>query len=117
MPCDCCQITDHAFGESEARSSLKRYRKKGPPGQTREILSAVRSYQLKDAVLLDIGGGIGAIHHELLGETAARATHVDASAAYLRAAEQETARRGNSSRVRFVQADFTDVAAELPQAD
>lgn len=117
MPCSCCQITDHAFGEAEARAGLKRYRKRGPASQTREMLRALRSHRLRDAVLLDVGGGVGAIHHELLDDVAATATHVDASSAYLRAAEAEAARRGHSPRVRFMQADFTDVAPSLPEAD
>ena len=117
MPCNCCQITDNTFGEDDARQGLKSYHRRGPAAQTREILKAVRSFGLKDATLLDIGGGIGAIHHELLDGTARKATHVDASAAYLRAAEAEAARRGHADRVTFLHADFTDVASEIPPAD
>jgi magnesium-protoporphyrin O-methyltransferase len=68
-------------------------------------------------MVLDIGGGIGAIHHELLGDVAAKAIHVDASAAYLREARAEAVRRDHTSRVTFVHADFTDVAGGLPEAD
>ncbi len=117
MPCNCCQITDHTFGEADARSGLRRYRKRGPAAQTRLMLDAIRSVGLKDASLLDIGGGVGAIHHELLPDTAVHATHIDASQAYLQAAEQEASRRGHSGSVDFVHADFTDVAARLPPAD
>lgn len=117
MPCNCCTITDHTFGEADARASLKRYRKRGPEAQTRKLLAAVRSQGLKDAALIDVGGGIGAIYEELLGDTVAQATHVDASSAYLHAAHQEASQRGNAERVRFVHADFTDVASELPPAD
>jgi magnesium-protoporphyrin O-methyltransferase len=117
MPCNCCEITDHTFGEADAQAGLDRYRRRGPAAQTREILKAVRSRGLKDATLLDIGGGIGAIHHELLQDAAIKATHVDASSAYLKAAEEEASRRGHASRVRFMQADFTDVASDLPPAD
>lgn len=118
MPCNCCQITDNAFGEADARAGLKRYRRRGPAAQTREILRLVRGRAVHTATLLDIGGGVGAIHHELLDDqTAAQATHVDASAAYLRAAREEADRRGHADRVRFMQADFTEVASELPQAD
>ena len=67
--------------------------------------------------MLDIGGGIGAIHHELLGDVAHGATHVDASSAYLKEAKQEAARRGHSEQVDFIHADFTDVASELPRAE
>ncbi len=117
MPCNCCQITDKTFGEADARSGMRRYHRKGPAAQTRELLMAVRSQGLKGATLLDVGGGIGAIHHELVDDSVSEATHVDASSAYLKAAEEEAARRGHSERVKFIQADFTDVASDLPQAD
>ncbi len=117
MPCNCCEITDHTFGDEDARASLKRYRKRGPQAQTRKLLEAVRSRGLKDASLIDVGGGIGTIYEELLPDTVSSATHVDASSAYLRVAEDEAGRRGNAERVRFVHADFTDVASELPRAD
>ena len=70
MPCNCCEITDNAFSEAEARSEVKNYRRRGPANQTRLILEAVRSLGSRDAVLLDIGGGIGALHHELLDDVA-----------------------------------------------
>ncbi len=117
MPCDCCEITDKAFGEEDARSDLRDYRKHGPAHQTRLMLDAIRSMGLKEATLLDIGGGIGAIHHELLKDIATAATHVDASSAYLEEAKAEAARLGHGDRVKFVHADFTDMAAELPKAD
>lgn len=117
MPCNCCEITDHAFSEAEARAELRRYRRGGPARQTKLLLSAIRSLGVKNADLLDIGGGIGAIHHELLKDVAKQATHVDASSAYLKQAKVETTRRGHAERVHFIHADFTDVASELPQAD
>ena len=117
MPCNCCEITDHAFTEAEARAEVKNYRKNGPANQTKLILEAMRSLGLKDAALLDVGGGIGAIHHELLEDVAREATHVDASSAYLKIATEEAKRRGHSERVKFIHADFTDVAANLPEAD
>ena len=117
MPCNCCEITDHAFGEAEARANLRMYRRRGPAKQTKLILDAIRSLGVHGASLLDIGGGIGAIHHELLSDVAREATHVDASSAYLKEAKEETARRGNSERVKFIHADFTEVASDVPQAD
>lgn len=117
MPCNCCEFTDKTFGESDARSGLNHYRRRGPSKQTRELLKALRSRDLHGATLLDIGGGIGVIHHELLDDAVTEATHVDASSAYLHAAENEAARRGHAERVKFIQADFTDVASNLPPAD
>jgi cyclopropane fatty-acyl-phospholipid synthase-like methyltransferase len=117
MPCNCCEITDNAFSQEEARTELKQYLRKGPAKQTRLILASIRSLGMKNADLLDIGGGIGIIHHELLGDVARTATHVDASSAYLKEARAEAARRGHGERVNFIHADFTDVASELPRSD
>lgn len=117
MPCNCCQTIDNTFGEDEARRNLKDYQKRGPAGQTCEILKAIRNLGLRGASLLDIGGGIGAIHHELLEDTASEAMHVDSSAAYLDAAQAEASRRGHSARVKFMHADFVDIASEVPEAD
>jgi predicted TPR repeat methyltransferase len=117
MPCNCCEITDNAFSEDEAKAELKGYRKKGPANQTKLILDALRSLNLKNVHLLDIGGGIGVIHHELLEDVAREATHVDASSAYLKEAKKETASRGHEERVNFIHADFTDIANDLPKVD
>lgn len=117
MPCNCCEITDKAFSEAEARAELRNYRRRGPLKQTKLILEAIRSLGLKNAALLDIGGGIGAIHHELLRDVVRDATHVDASSAYLKEAKQEASHRGHSERVNFIHADFTDIADQLPEVD
>lgn len=117
MPCNCCEITDKTFGEDSAKSDIKSYRRRGPAAQTKLILQGIRSLPIQNADLLDIGGGVGVIHHELLEDVAKQATHVDASSAYLRFAKEEAARRHHAERVDFVHADFTDVASELPQAD
>jgi cyclopropane fatty-acyl-phospholipid synthase-like methyltransferase len=117
MPCNCCEITDNAFSEAEAKTEIRNYRKRGPAEQTKLLLNAIRSLNLKSANLLDIGGGIGVIHHELLEDVAQMATHVDASSAYLKQAKAEAARRGHSERVNFIHADFTDVADDLSKAD
>jgi 16S rRNA G1207 methylase RsmC len=102
MLCNCCEITDNAFTEVEAKSQLRDYRRKGPPKQTKLLLDAIRSLNLKKADLIDIGGGIGTIHHELLKDVASQATHVDASSAYLKLAKEEVTRRGHTNRVHFV---------------
>ena len=117
MPCNCCEIENNTFTEDDAKADLKHYRKRGPANQTKLILEAVRSLGLKDAALLDVGGGIGTIHHELLKDVASEATHVDASSAYLKVATEETKRLGHEAQVKFIHADFTDVADELNQAD
>ena len=117
MPCNCCEMENNTFGEDRAKADMKDYRKNGAAKHTKLIIEAVRSLGLKNAALLDIGGGIGAIHHDLLADTAQQATHVDASSSYLKLATAEAQRLGHASKVKFIHADFTDVADELPQVD
>lgn len=117
MPCNCCEMENNTFGEDRAKADIKEYLRRGPANQTKLILEAVRSLGLKGVALLDIGGGIGTIHHELLDDVASEATHVDASSAYLKEAKVEAARRAHTEKVQFIHADFTDVASDLPQAD
>jgi len=117
VPRSCCEITDRTFGAADADDDLRDYHKHGPSAQTRAILNLVRSLGLHDATLLDIGGGVGVIHHELLQDLVLTAIHVDASSAYLDAAKGETARLGHADRVEFIHADFTDVASGLPEVD
>lgn len=81
------------------------------------LIEAVRPHLAEGATLLDVGGGVGAIQHELLSAGVERATQVDASGAYLAASREEADRRGNGGRVEHVYADFTDVAEGLPDAD
>src|SRR5215218_3543976 len=94
----CSQGLDEAFGDRTARRDLKRYRRKGPSKSTRRLLAALRSHGVQGASLLDIGGGVGAIQHELLEAGVSRAFAADASAAYLRAAREEAQRRGLDDR-------------------
>lgn len=67
--------------------------------------------------LLDIGGGVGVVQHELHGAGPARATQVDASRPYLAVAEIEAARRGNVGRAAFVFGDFVAVVPTVDEAD
>jgi 2-polyprenyl-3-methyl-5-hydroxy-6-metoxy-1,4-benzoquinol methylase len=117
MPCNCCQIENDTFGEEQAKADIRDYRRRGPANQTKLILNAIRALNLREAALLDIGGGIGAIHHDLLQDVVREATHVDASSAYLKEAKEEAGRRGHSEQVNFIHADFTDVASDLPTVD
>ena len=95
----CCCGHQEAFGEKTAARDLRRYRRRGPRKTTRQLLEALRSQGVEDATVLDIGGGVGVIEHELLESGAMRAEGVDASRAYLRAAREEAERRGHSDRL------------------
>ena len=106
-----------AYDEKIAVAELRRYRKKGPNPWTRALVDALVAEGVQGTTLLDIGGGIGAIQHELLAAGSVSATSVDASSAYLDAAREESDRRGLSGRVTYHHGDFVEMAASLPPAD
>ena len=67
--------------------------------------------------VLDIGGGVGAVHEQLLDRGAASVTDVDASRPYLEAARSEAERLGLADRVRFEYGDFVALAPGIEPAD
>jgi predicted methyltransferase len=69
------------------------------------------------ATVLDIGGGVGVVGYELLDAGAASVTNVEASAAYLAASREESARRGLVGRVTLQLGDFTELVGSIPPAD
>jgi hypothetical protein len=105
------------YDEKFAASDLRSYRKKGPNPSTRLLIEALEAEGVVGATLLDIGGGIGAIQHELLAAGATYATNVEASAAYLAAAREESDRRGHAGRVTYTHRDFVELAESVPAAD
>lgn len=106
-----------AYDEKIAAAELRRYRKKGPKPWTRALVDALVAEGVQGTTLLDIGGGIGAIQHELLAAGSVSATSVDASSAYLDAAREESDRRGLSGRVTYHHGDFVELAPSVPPAD
>src|SRR5258708_39620563 len=117
MPSCQCQGIETQFNRREAANKLADYRKKGPLPSTRLLIAALLDAGVQDRTLLDIGGGIGAIQCELLKAGARAAVNVDASSAYLGAAQQEAHRQGLSGRVEYHQGDFVELADAIPPAD
>ena len=93
-----------AYDEKVAAADLRRYRKNGPRPWARALIEAIKAEGVEGATLLDIGGGIGVIQHELLDAGAASATSVEASSAYLSAARSESDRRGLATASRTTMA-------------
>jgi SAM-dependent methyltransferase len=117
-PPTCCKPDyDAQFDEKSAREDLLTYRKDGPDGSTKRLIEALRREGVEGATLLDIGGGVGVIQLELLAAGAASAMDVDASSAFLAAAEQEADARGFRDRVAYRYGDFVELADEVEAAD
>lgn len=117
MNCCQCDCYESQFDEKHAARDLKRYRDKGPDKTTRLLLEALRAEGIEGASVLDVGAGVGVVHHELLTDGARTAVHVDASKPHLRAASNEAARRGHANQVTFRHGDFVALAPEMAEAD
>ncbi len=86
-------------------------------GTTRALIEALGAGGVDGQTVLEIGGGVGAVHHELLRSGAAAAVDVDASRAYIAAAREEAERQGHAGRVRYLAGDFVALAADVEPAD
>ena len=117
MSCCQCEGIETLFNRKLAVRELKNYRRKGPSKTTRLLIEALKAEGVQGLTLLDIGGGIGAMQHELLAAGASRATNVDASTGYIEAAKEESERRGHGDRVNYRQGNFVDLAPEISPAD
>ena len=120
MPCtnNCCCAFENAFDEDYVEGDLKDYQKHGPSKSTLALLRAVQSLTaVRDATVLDIGGGVGAVQLELLKAGARSTFDVDGSPAYIAAAKREFERLGFADRAGFLHGDFAQVANVVETAD
>lgn len=117
MICPRCCGFDDLFSAKVLARQLRRYHKKGPLKTTALLIDALRSHVAADHTLLDIGGGIGAIQHELVKVGVTRVTSVEGSAASISAAREEAARQGYADRAQYHHADFVDMAERIESAD
>jgi magnesium-protoporphyrin O-methyltransferase len=117
---DCCkhnQNLNGVFNEQMARGDVEGYWKKGIDKHARVIVEAVRLHGVEGASVLEVGGGVGGLHLELLKQGAARATDVDVSSAYVAAAQSVAEKLGVRERVDYRVADFAHEAGSVPGAD
>jgi hypothetical protein len=105
------------YNASKAASELRSYRNKGPIPSTRILIDALKTEGVEGATVIDIGGGIGAVQHELLAAGAAHVTSIDASDAYIRAAREESDRRSLTAHGTYHHGDFLELAETIPPAD
>lgn len=116
MTCQCEAVERH-FDTARAEQELAAYRRHGPQGTARRLLHLIRKSEIRPETLLDIGAGVGVLHHELLADGVGRAVHVEASSAYMQVARAESDRRGHDGQVEFVHGDFVTLAPEIASAD
>ncbi len=116
---DCCElgVYDDQFDARQAEERVRDYRRNGPRGSTARLINGLTTDGVDGLTVLDIGAGVGAVHHALLVAGAASAVDVDASGPYLAASRAEAHRRGLADRVTYLKGDAVALAPELPLSD
>ncbi|SEL54559.1 magnesium-protoporphyrin O-methyltransferase [Blastococcus sp. DSM 46786] len=103
------------FDERFARRRAARYRRKGLDATARRMVELLEHRGLRGATVLEIGGGVGEIHIELLRRGAASATNLELSPAYEAEAARLLDEAGLAGRVDRRLADIAaDPAAARP---
>ena len=119
MSCSCSSfgdLADEQFSAEKVAAEVNNYRKKGPGPTTRLLRNGLAELQLLRGDVIDVGGGFGALTHELLAAGMTHAVIVEASTAYLQAAREQAAQAGSAAAIDFVHGDFVAVAGELRPA-
>jgi 2-polyprenyl-3-methyl-5-hydroxy-6-metoxy-1,4-benzoquinol methylase len=117
MTCSQCLGLERRFGRNFAQRKLREYIRHGPSGTTRKLLDAIKGLGVTDRTFLDIGGGVGAIQHELMAAGASGGTGADASPAYVETARAEAERRGYADRIVYREGDFVAMGDQIEPAD
>lgn len=81
------------------------------------LLNAIAAEGIDGRSFLDIGGGVGVIHHEFMAAGAASGLGADASPSYTEAARSEATSRGYLDRMTYQDGNFVDLAPDIPDAD
>jgi 2-polyprenyl-3-methyl-5-hydroxy-6-metoxy-1,4-benzoquinol methylase len=116
---DCCEPDgyDETFSKHFARRMARRYRRRGLSRSARAIASFLTDRGIDGASILEIGGGVGELHVELLRHGAARATNLEISNSYETEAAELLERTGMAARVERRFLDIAQVPDEVERAD
>lgn len=117
MSCSQCVGIELEFDNKKAAKELLQYRNNGPLKKTQMLIDALVAEGVSEMTLLDIGGGIGAIQHELLKAGASSCINVEASKSYVEVVKGEAENQGHADRIRHLHGNFVDLAGDLPQCD
>ena len=108
---NCCDARgcDGMFNSRFARRVAQRYRKRGLDRTARQMVRFLEEAGIADATVLEVGGGVGEIHIELLKRGAASAVNLELSPAYEGEASRLLREAGIEDRV---QRRLHDIAAD-----
>jgi magnesium-protoporphyrin O-methyltransferase len=115
----CCDHDDYqsVFSGRFARRQAKRYRRRGLTPAARDIVDFTTSQGITGATVLEIGGGVGHLHVELLRRGVSRVTNLEISKNYEDEAARVLEASGMSDRVTRRFLDLAQAPDEVEPAD
>ena len=115
----CCRPDDYdkVFDQKHAQAKARAYAREGLTGDARTIVDLVRGRMSPGYSVLEVGGGIGEIQLELLGDGAARVVNVELATQYEKVAAELIRERGLGDRVERRLGDFAREGAGIAAAD
>ena len=113
---DCCGRPGYqtVFSDRFARHVARTYRKRGLDRTQRRMVSFLTDRGIKEASVLEIGGGVGEMQIELLSRGAREATNLEISRSYETQAATLLDRSGMTDRVTR---RFTDIATSPEEVE
>ena len=123
MPCTCCEPPDlgdveGVFNSERATGEAGAYLRHGLEARAERLIAYLVENCAGPLRVLEIGSGAGGVHYELLRRgLAASAVGVEASSAYIDAAQSIGERLNLRGQVQYVHGDFTVAADEISSAD
>ncbi|HET7351807.1 MAG TPA: methyltransferase domain-containing protein [Marmoricola sp.] len=108
---------DEVFDDRFAGRVARGYRRRGLDRTRRRIVDFVSDHGLEDATVLEIGGGVGELHVELLRRGARAATNLEISAGYEHEATRLLEQTGLRDRVTRRRVDIAVTPDDVPDAD
>jgi 2-polyprenyl-3-methyl-5-hydroxy-6-metoxy-1,4-benzoquinol methylase len=115
----CCYEDEYGdvFTTREAARRTRRYERRGLRGVDRPLVDGIVSVGIEGRTVLEVGGGAGTIHSQLLRDGAVKALNVDLSPSWDGAARQLISHLGLEDRVERRLGDVVELADELPVSD
>jgi len=115
---NCCSDNPASqFFDKESKKFIKKYRKKGLEKISRMLVDAIEELGIKDATILDVGGGVGGAHRALLRNDASKAYATELSEEMINAAKVFSAEEGLTDKVEYILGDIVEMNGEIPEVD
>jgi magnesium-protoporphyrin O-methyltransferase len=115
----CCDPREYdvVFTSKYATQTARKLRTSGLDDTARRMVDFLVDVGVEGAGVLEIGGGVGGVHLELLRQGASRATNLELSTAYDAEARQLLHEAGVAERVERRIADLAADPEAVPRAD